>query len=262
MFMKLNKFLFLTLSPFFLMGLLANESGALTAFKLKDDLESHNAEYVVKQSRYIVKGLPFITSDRVLEDKVLGKIAVKFVNFGESRITIQDTSKVDLSSEDLDRTKNEREVMNEALSKIDPSITPSFDFIAPINSIITSGYGKQRYINEQRRNPHLALDLDGELGDPVVAPLKAKVILTGDFFYTGNTIFLEHGNGLYTTYAHLSEISVELGETIQQGSVIGLIGATGRVTGPHLHWTVYFDDNAVNPTALIKDGYLKKLFNF
>jgi murein DD-endopeptidase MepM/ murein hydrolase activator NlpD len=95
-----------------------------------------------------------------------------------------------------------------------------------------------------------------------VAPLKAKVILTGDFFYTGNTIFLEHGNGLYTTYAHLSEISVEVGETIQQGSVIGLIGATGRVTGPHLHWTVYYDDNAVNPTALIKDGYLKKLFNF
>jgi len=181
------------------MGLLANESGALTAFKLKDDLESHKAEYVVKQSRYIVKGLPFITSDRVLEDKVLGKIEVKFVNFGESRITIQDTSKVDLSPEDLARTKNEREVMNEALSKIDPSITPSFDFIAPINSIITSGYGKQRYINEQRRNPHLALDLDGELGDPVVAPLKAKVILTGDFFYTGNTIFLEHGNGLYTT---------------------------------------------------------------
>ena len=131
-----------------------------------------------------------------------------------------------------------------------------------INSIITSGYGKQRFINEQRRNPHLALDLDGELGDPVVAPLKAKVILTGDFFYTGNTIFLEHGNGLYTTYAHLSEISVEVGETVQQGSIIGLIGATGRVTGPHLHWTVYYDDNAVNPTALIKDGYLKKLFNF
>ena len=260
--MKLNKFLLLSVSPFYLMGLLANESGALTAFKLKDDLESHKAEYVVKQSRYIVKGLPFITSDRVLEDKVLGKIEVKFVNFGESRITIQDTSKVDLSPEDLARTKNEREVMNEALSKIDPSITPSFDFIAPINSIITSGYGKQRFINEQRRNPHLALDLDGELGDPVVAPLKAKVILTGDFFYTGNTIFLEHGNGLYTTYAHLSEISVEVGETVQQGSVIGLIGATGRVTGPHLHWTVYFDDNAVNPTALIKDGYLKKLFNF
>ncbi|NCX78060.1 MAG: hypothetical protein EBW94_05520, partial [Proteobacteria bacterium] len=190
--MKLNKFLLLSLSPFYLMGLLANESGALTAFKLKDDLESHKAEYVVKQSRYIVKGLPFITSDRVLEDKVLGKIEVKFVNFGESRITIQDTSKVDLSPEDLARTKNERKVMNEALSKIDPSITPSFDFIAPINSIITSGYGKQRYINEQRRNPHLALDLDGKLGDPVVAPLKAKVILTGNFFYTGNTIFLEH----------------------------------------------------------------------
>jgi murein DD-endopeptidase MepM/ murein hydrolase activator NlpD len=244
------------------MGLLANESGALKAFKLEDGLKSLKAEYVIKQSRYIVKGLPFTTSDRLLEDKVLGKIEVKFVNFGESRITIQDTSKVDLSPEDLTRTKNEREVMNEALSKIDPSITPSFNFIAPINGIITSGYGKQRFINDQRRKPHLALDLDGELGDPVVAPLKAKVILTGDFFYTGNTIFLEHGNGLFTTYAHLSEISVEVGETVQQGSVIGLIGATGRVTGPHLHWTVYYDDNAVNPTALIKGGYLKKLFNF
>ena len=95
--MKLNKFLLPLVSSLYGMGLQANESGALTAFKLNDDLESQKGEYVVKQSRYIFKGLPFTTSDRVLEDKVLGKIEVQFVNFGESRITIQDTSKVDLS---------------------------------------------------------------------------------------------------------------------------------------------------------------------
>ena len=220
-------------------GLYANESGALTAFKLTDDAKKSNDEYVIGNARYLLKGLPYTINNRSIQDKVLGNIEIKAVNFGESRITIQDTSKVDLSPEDLFRTEQEKVIMNQALSIVDPSITPSFNFIAPIKSMITSGYGKQRFINGQKRNPHLALDLDGNLGDPVVAPLKAKVILTGDFFYTGKTIFLDHGKGLYTTYAHLSEISVTVGEVIQQGSVIGLIGATGRVTGPHLHWTVY-----------------------
>ncbi|MEK9650200.1 MAG: M23 family metallopeptidase [Gammaproteobacteria bacterium] len=260
--MILNKNL---LTPFFFLcalGISANESGSLSAFKLKSNIDKQQSEYSFNNSRFILKGLPFTSSDTVLEDKILGSIEVKFVNFGESRISIQDSSKVDLSNSDLARTESEKEIMNQALSKIDPSITPSFNFIAPIKSTVTSGYGKQRFINGQRRNPHLALDLDGELGDPVVAPLKAKVILTGDFFYTGNTIFLEHGRGLYTSYAHLSEIKVKIGQSIQQGAVIGLIGATGRVTGPHLHWTVYFDDNAVNPTELIKDNYLSKLFSF
>jgi murein DD-endopeptidase MepM/ murein hydrolase activator NlpD len=242
-------------------GLYANESGALTAFKLTDDAKKSNAEYLFGNARYLLKGLPYTTNDKSIQDKILGNIEIRAVDFGESRITIQDTSKVDLSPEDFQRTQQEKEIMNEALSIVDTSITPSFNFIAPIKSMITSGYGKQRFINGQKRNPHLALDLDGNLGDPVVAPLKAKVILTGDFFYTGKTIFLDHGKGLYTTYAHLSEISVTVGEVIQQGSVIGLIGATGRVTGPHLHWTVYFDDNAVNPTSFIKENYLTELFD-
>ena len=85
------------------------------------------------------------------------------------------------------------------------------------------------------------------------------VVLVGDFFYTGNTVILDHGHNLFSSYAHMSETKVKVGDLIEQSEVLGLVGSTGRVTGPHLHWTVYFDGNKINPESLLKDSYLSSL---
>jgi murein DD-endopeptidase MepM/ murein hydrolase activator NlpD len=186
-------------------------------------------------------------------------VKVNWVNFGESRITIADESKVSLSKEDQARANKEAAEIKMALSNSTTEITPSFDFIAPVPGIVTSPFGKQRFVNGLARSAHLALDLRGAVGTSIVAPLKGKVVLVGDYFYTGLTLIIDHGHGLFSSYAHMSEIKVKLGDLVEQSSEIGLVGATGRVTGPHLHWTVYFDGNKVNPESLIQEDYLSSI---
>ena len=196
--------------------------------------------------------LPFVKQDLVITRHHVN-VKVNWVNFGESRITIADESKVTLSKEDQARANKS------ALSNSSTEITPSFDFVAPVPGIVTSPFGKQRFVNGMPRSAHLALDLRGSIGTPIVAPLKGKVVLIGDYFYTGLTLILDHGHGLFSSYAHMSGIKVKLGDLVEQSNEIGLVGATGRVTGPHLHWTVYFDGNKVNPESLIQDGYLSSI---
>ena len=104
------------------------------------------------------------------------------------------------------------------------------------------------------------MDIAANLGVAVSAPLKGRVILTGNFFYTGNTIILDHGFGLISSYSHLDSSIVEEGKMIQQGELIGTVGETGRVTGPHLHWTVYLNKEKINPEILLKDNFLQNLF--
>jgi len=202
--------------------------------------------------------LPFVKQDHLITRHHVN-VKVNWVNFGESRITISDESKVTLSKEDQARANKEAIEIKEALSNSSIEITPSFNFIAPVPGVVTSPYGKQRFINGLPRSAHLALDLNGSVGTPIVAPLKGKVVLVGDYFYTGLTLILDHGHGLFSSYAHMSGIKVKLGDLVEQSNEIGLVGATGRVTGPHLHWTVYFDGNKVNPESLIQEGYLSSI---
>jgi murein DD-endopeptidase MepM/ murein hydrolase activator NlpD len=202
--------------------------------------------------------LPFVKQDLVIARHHVN-VKVNWVNFGESRITIADESKVTLSKEDQARANKEAIEIKTALSNSTTAITPSFNFIAPVPGIVTSPFGKQRFVNELPRSAHLALDLRGSVGTPIVAPLKGKVVLTGNYFYTGLTLILDHGHGLFSSYAHMSEIKAKPGDLVEQSSEIGLVGATGRVTGPHLHWTVYFDGNKVNPESLIAKNYLNSI---
>ena len=221
--------------------------------KQADDLRFKTPEGI-KQ----LVSLPFVKQDRVITRHHVN-VKVNWVNFGESRITISDESKVTLSTIDQARANNEAIQIKTALSSSSTEITPSFDFIAPVPGIVTSPFGKQRFVNGLPRSAHLALDLRGAVGTPIVAPLKGKVVLIGDYFYTGLTLILDHGHGLFSSYAHMSAIKVKLGDLVEQSGEIGLVGATGRVTGPHLHWTVYFDGNKVNPESLIEAGYLHSI---
>lgn len=125
------------------------------------------------------------------------------------------------------------------------------EFVQPVESRVTSGFGQGREFNGTIRSRHLGVDLDGTTGTPVRAANRGVVALVGDFYYSGNVVYLDHGNGLVTAYMHMSRAEVAQGDTVSAGQVIGRVGATGRVTGPHLHWTARYGRVAVDPLSLV-----------
>lgn len=125
-------------------------------------------------------------------------------------------------------------------------------FISPIKGDIISTFGKRRVINGQPRNPHSGVDLRAKEGTPVKASSRATTVLTGHFYFGGKTVVLDHGLGIYSVYMHLSRITVKKGAMVEKGDVIGLSGATGRATGPHLHWGIRLTGARINPFDLIE----------
>ena len=193
------------------------------------------------------------------EIDIRGEVFIQNKDFGESRITITNNALVNLSNEDKDRTIRESKIINKALQTYSKKMKPSFSFISPVDGIISSRYGKKRFINNSPRSPHLALDIAAPEGTKVLSPEDGKVILIGNFFYSGNYLIIDHGQGLLSSYSHLSSISVSEDDIVKQGQEIGKVGSTGRVTGPHLHWTVYYEKVRINPESLLKDNYLEAL---
>jgi murein DD-endopeptidase MepM/ murein hydrolase activator NlpD len=125
------------------------------------------------------------------------------------------------------------------------------DFALPRDSRMTSPFGQRREFNGELRSLHLGTDLAGQVGAPVAAANRAVVALVGDFYYAGRTVYLDHGRGLLTAYLHLSEVFVSVGDTVERGEIIGKVGSSGRVTGPHLHWTARYGDVLVSPLSLL-----------
>ena len=209
--------------------------------------------YLIKKNgkRFRAIGLPYVLEETVY-DFASQKINVLPLNYGESRITIENDDLVNLSPEDLLRTNREANLVREIVSKKSPQLDYTFEFISPVDNFITSRYGKKRYINDQPRSPHLALDIDGSEGDIIVSPMDGTVVLVDEHFYSGKFIVLDHGGGLFTSYSHLNKWLVEEGDSILKSQKIGEIGSTGRVTGPHLHWVVYLNKNRINPELLVK----------
>ena len=187
------------------------------------------------------------------------KININKKDFGESRITIENNSMVNLSKKDSDRAFKEYKIIQKALNNYSKFLVPDLNFMNPVEGIISSRYGKKRYINDQPRSPHLSLDIAAAEGTKIVSPSKGKVILVGDFFYAGNYIIIDHGFGLISSYSHLSSVLVDENELVEKGQKIGEVGSTGRVTGPHLHWTVYLNKVRINPESIIQDNFLESL---
>ena len=238
--------------------LFEGQSGEIISIPAANEVQLNALTFQTSSGRKQLVSLPFVKQDQMISRHHVN-VKVNWVDFGESRITITDQSKVTLSAADQARANKESLAIKKALRETTTEITPSFYFIPPVPGIITSPFGKQRFINGLPRSAHLALDFRGSVGTPIVSPLKGKVVLVGDYFYTGLTLILDHGYGLFSSYAHMSEIKVKLGDLIEQSSEIGLVGSTGRVTGPHLHWTVYFDGNKINPESLIQANYLNSI---
>jgi murein DD-endopeptidase MepM/ murein hydrolase activator NlpD len=167
-------------------------------------------------------------------------------------ITLTDTRRVTPSAEDLERIARERGRIGAALEQFTPRLPESLLFDLPVEGRESSPFGLRRYFNQQPRNPHSGLDIAAPEGTPIQAPAGGTIIDTGDFFFNGNTVFIDHGHGLVTMYCHLHEIAVEPGQRVQRGEPIGTVGKTGRATGPHLHWGVSLNDARVDPKLFLR----------
>lgn len=163
-------------------------------------------------------------------------------------------SYVSLSEENLARYQREREVIDAALNNWRNVPIDGVSLATPVEGPRSSSFGKRRFFNKEPRNPHTGMDIAVPEGTPIEAPRAGVVSETGDFYFNGNTVFLDHGQGLVTMYCHLSEIGVEEGQEVGAGETIGLVGKTGRVTGAHLHFGSYLNGNAVDPALLLREG--------
>ena len=149
------------------------------------------------------------------------------------------------------RIASERKRTAEALSKAQASRLWTRGFVQPLKHMTTTNaFGGKRFFNGQLRSRHQGLDLRGATGTPVRAAASGRVLLAEEQYYSGNMIYVDHGDGLLTLYCHLSRLDVRPGDRVQAGQVLGLMGATGRVTGPHLHFGVRLRGQMVNPVAL------------
>ncbi len=161
---------------------------------------------------------------------------------------------VDLSADDQARYEREaahaKAVMRTFSTDIDPI---RLSMSAPVPGSRSSSFGLRRVFNGQARNPHSGMDIAAPTGTPVTAPLAGRVLDTGDYFFNGRTVWLDHGRGLLSMYCHLSAIDVKVADLLQAGQVLGKVGATGRVTGPHLHWSVNLNGAMVDPALFLTD---------
>lgn len=125
-------------------------------------------------------------------------------------------------------------------------------FDAPVPGRQSSPFGLRRYFNGEPRNPHSGLDFAAPTGTPVKSPADGRVLLIGNFYFNGQTIFIDHGQGVITMFCHLSEIAYLPGDTVKRGDVVGKVGNTGRSTGPHLHWNVSLNNARVDPALFFR----------
>ena len=208
-----------------------------------------------------VVGLPLATSagkhtlelNRGTEQAEKVSFSVKGKHYEEQHITIKDKRKVNPEKRDMVRISREKKQIISALANWSARDTVPVHFVKPVEGPTSSPFGLRRFFNEQPRNPHSGLDIAAAEGTPITAPAAGIVSDTGDFFFNGNTVFIDHGQGLVTMYCHMSEIKVEPGQFVGAGETIGKVGMTGRVTGPHLHWGVSLNNARVDPMIFLEE---------
>lgn len=213
-----------------------------------------------------VVGLPLALKPGVHELAVLegteGERRIRFDvgsrDYETQHLALADRRQVEPTAEDLRRINREQEILVRAFSTFSGAAPESLSFDLPSEGRVSSSFGLRRILNNEPRQPHGGLDIATPSGTPIVAPAAGTVIETGDYFFNGLTVLLDHGEGLITMYNHLSRIDVSKGARLARGSRIGAVGSTGRVTGPHLHWSVSLNNARVDPTLFLSSEVRKQ----
>ncbi|MDX1492293.1 MAG: peptidoglycan DD-metalloendopeptidase family protein [Pseudohongiellaceae bacterium] len=211
--------------------------------------------------QYAIIGIPLSaqagseTFQLSLDDgtKITLSFTVKDKQYTEQRLTITNQRQVNPNNDDMVRINRERAEMDAAFSSWDETQSPVMAMQAPVDGIRSSSFGLKRFFNDQPRAPHSGMDIAADEGTPIYSPAPGIVRATGNYFFNGNTIILDHGHGLITLYCHMNTIDVEVGQSIKKGEQIGRVGQTGRVTGPHLHWSINLNNVRVDPALFIAE---------
>lgn len=170
--------------------------------------------------------------------------------YAEQRLKVA-PGHVELSAEALARHNRERAHQATLIARFSQPMPAQLRMLAPVAGPHSSSFGLRRVFNGQPRSPHSGMDIAAPTGTPVHAPLPGQVVDTGDYFFNGNTIWVDHGGGLLSMLCHLSRIDVQPGDAVRTGDSLGAVGATGRVTGPHLHWSVSLNRAMVDPALFL-----------
>gem|GEM_PF-25167 len=182
---------------------------------------------------------------------------IKEKKYRTENVTLSNPRQVNPNEEDLKRIEGESKRTEAALTHYTETLTPDFDLLPPINGKRSPTFGFRRIFNGEARNPHSGMDIPAPSGTPIKSPADGVITEVGEFFFNGNTVFIDHGDGLATMYCHLSRIDVKIGQQVKRGEVIGLVGATGRVTGPHLHFGISLNRAMVDPALFLKPNDAK-----
>lgn len=172
-------------------------------------------------------------------------------HYREQHIKLKNSRQVNPLAEDMTRINRELAEQTRAYQTFSPTQPSNLLFDKPVQGPLSSPFGLRRFFNGEERNPHSGLDFAVGAGTPIKAPAAGKVILIGNYFFNGNTVFVDHGQGLISMFCHMSKIDVKLGQTLPRGGIVGRVGATGRATGPHMHWNVSLNDARVDPAIFI-----------
>ena len=238
-------------------GLVASQGQALElSFPDEPGLEAVTVHWGERDVPFAHRGAHWLTVVGVDLDAKAGEldapVTVEAHAYPTTRLSVADRY-VELSPEDQARANGEAKEIADIYATLTPAAFWDEAFEAPIPGAKNGrNFGHRRVFNGQPRAPHSGADLTAATGTPIHAANAGRVVLAKNLFFSGNAVFIDHGMGLYTTYLHLSRIDVHPGQAVTRGEVIGLSGATGRVTGPHLHWGVRILDARVDPFSLLR----------
>jgi murein DD-endopeptidase MepM/ murein hydrolase activator NlpD len=207
------------------------------------DLEKAPGEYELKVTGQTANGEKVVCT--ALVEVKEGRFATEKLHVGKPF--------VEPSPEQVKRANEERQKLRDIFDRVTPERLWSGKFRVPLDGVSTGGnFGKRRILNGHPGSPHGGVDFPALSGTPVHAAQRGRVVLAEELFFSGNTVVIDHGLGIYTLYGHLSEINVKVGDELESGHVLGKVGATGRVTGPHLHWGLTVERARVNPLQIVQ----------